>query len=202
MLLQLNRIQLDSPLNQSGQCLILTELILPRNGIARKAALKDVRLTKGKASFARAPFYEKALLKEKVDGLFGLRVSVTRPLKHPALNPFLRQLLATGIESSTDLLSPLLIRYSPLGDVLGQASEALADSIADTSPTFIATGGLDLDSETFTSGKITIPLKLTETIRSSQEVPLSQKREKRRRISKTYKKGSLLGEISLDLLGD
>ena len=83
MLLSLQTLTLDAPLNQSGECLILTELILPRNGIARKAALKDVRLIKGKRSFARAPFFEKALLKEKVDGPFGLKVSVTRPLSTP-----------------------------------------------------------------------------------------------------------------------
>jgi len=210
MILSLHKIALDAPLNQSGQCLILTELILPRNSIARKAALKDVQISTrstgsvrvGQASFARSPFYEKALLKEKVDGPFGLKVSVTRPLKHPELVQFARQLLATGIESSTDLLSPLLIRYSPLEDVLQEASDQLVDRITQTASSFIASGGLDLDSETLISGKITIPLKLTETFRKSDLPPGPKSRDKRKTSAKIYKKGSPIGEISFDLLVD
>jgi hypothetical protein len=210
MLLSLQAIQLDAPLNASGECLVLTELVLPRNAIARKAALKDVHLSKGKRSFARAPFYEKALLKEKVDGLFGIKVSVTRPLKHPELQKFLRQLIATGIESSTDLLSPLFIRYLPpalsrsnvLGDLLEEASDQLTDSITDSSPAFLATGGLDLDSASLTAGKISVPLKLTETIRKSDLPPGPKSREKRKTTAKFHKKGALVGEVSFDLSVD
>ena len=199
MILSLQKITLDAPLNQSGECLLLTELILPRNGIARKAALKDARLVKGKASFARAPFYEAGLLKERVDGPFGLKVSVTRPLKHPELTQFLRQLLATGIEGATDLLTSSLIRSAPLEDLLEEASDTLADRISETSATFIATGGIDLDSETLTTRKVTIPLKLIESLRSSASVPLSQKREKRKSTASLYKKGSIIGEVSFAL---
>ncbi len=199
MLLSLHSLQFELPLNQSGECLVLVELILPRNGIARKTALKELRLSKGKRSLARAPFYEKALLKEKVDGLFGIKVSATRPLKHPELNQFLRQLLATGIESSSDLLAPLLLRSAPFDDALEEAGEQLAERIQAPS-SFIAEGGLDLDAETLTTGPLQIPLKLTETQRVSDVPPGPKSREKRKTAAKTYKKGSAVGEIVLDLI--
>lgn len=216
MILSLHTLTLEAPLNQSGQCLVLAELILPRNGIARKAALKDVRLTThsttsassgqtgslrvAKASFVRKPFYEKALLKEKVDGRFGLKVSVTRPLKHPELNQFLRRLLATGIESSADLISPLALSLSNLvDDLVDETADQLADRILDDE-SFIATGGLDFDSETLTSGKITVPLKLTETLRKSDLPPGPKSRDKRKTAAKFYKKGSQIGQISFELL--
>jgi hypothetical protein len=178
---------------------MLTELILPRPGIAKKSALKDLRLTKGKRSLARAPFYEKALLKEKVDGLFGIRVSVTRPLKHPELNQFIKQLLATGIQGGADLLSALIIRYSPLDDVLEEAGDLLADKVASTSSMFIASGGIDLDGESLTPGPVTIPLNLNATLRLS-DVPVGPKaREKRKTSAKLYKKGSAVGSLVLDV---
>lgn len=199
MLLTVNSLQLDAPLNQTGECIVLIELILPRNGIARRSALKELSLKRGKRSLARAPFYEKALLKEKVDGVFGLKVSVSHPLKYPERNQFFRQLLATGIEGATDLISSSLIRHSLLSDLLDEAGEQFADRV-DGDLSFIASGGVDLDSESLIPGKVKIPLVLTERIRSSQQVKLSEKREKRIAAAKTYRKGSSAGEIILDLI--
>jgi len=206
MLLSLQTLTLDAPLNQSGECLILTELILPRNGIARKAALKDVRLIKGKRSFARAPFFEKALLKEKVDGPFGLKVSVTRPLKHPELNQFLRQLLATGIEGLGEAAALLAFPSLSISafakggrDLASAPFDAFADQVSDDAPHFIASGGLDLDSESLTAGTIRIPLELSKTLRKSDLSPGPKSREKRKSTAKIYKKGTVIGEIRLDL---
>ncbi|MDQ8209169.1 hypothetical protein QEH52_16705 [Coraliomargarita sp. SDUM461003] len=198
MILSLHSFALAAPLDLSGECLLLVELLLPRNGIARKTALKEVRLSKGKASFARAPFYERGLLKEKLDGPVGLKVSITRPLKHPELAQFMRQLWATGLESSGELLSSSLLRYTPFDDVVEEASEQVADRIAEE-PALIAEGGLDLDSERLSAGEIRIPLKLLSTLRSSRGLALSQQREKRKSASQTYKKGRLVGEIALHL---
>jgi len=202
MILSLNSIQLESPFDQTGECLILAELILPRNGIARRAALREFRVSKGKRSLAREPFYKKALLKERVDGSFGIKVSITRPLQHPELAKFARQLVATGIESSSDLFTSLLLRNSPFGDVLDEASEALGDAIAGTAPAFIASGGLDLDGDTLATGKLRIPLKLNDKLRTSQAVPLSARRDQRKQSAKTYKKGSTIGHITFDLFTD
>jgi hypothetical protein len=199
MLLSLNKIRLDAPLGVSGTSLVLAELVLPRNSIQLKSALREVDLEKGKRSLTRAPFYEKGLLKEKVDGPFGLKLSVTRPLPRPALSRFLRQLLGTGIESGADLLGPLAFRNSLISDIVEEAGEYLADAVSDAEPAFVATGGIDLDSEALESGTLNIPLKLSETIRSTNHLKLSEKRAKRRRAAKTYRKGSEIGEVSLKL---
>ena len=202
LIVSLDSIKLEAPLNQTGESLILTELVLPRNAIARKAALKNLRITKGRRSLVRAPFYVSGLLKEKVDGPFGVKVSVTRPLRHAEFRRLLRGLLATGVESSMDLLSPVLAAVtggSILDDLADEAVDRLADSIADETPAFIAVGGIDLESETLENGKITIPLKLTESIRRSAQPPGPKAREKRRSTTKLFRKGSAVGEIRLAL---
>lgn len=202
MILSLHSIQLDAPLDQTGELLALTELVLPRNAIARKTALQMIQLKAGKRSFARAPFYEAALLKEKVDGPFGLKVSVTQPLRHPGVSRFFRQLLATGIESSTDLFSTALA-FSGRGDLLGDLADAsaerLADAVGEDSPAFTAMGGIDLDSETLTAGRVRIPLKLLKSIRKSDQPPGPKAREKRRASTKRFRKGRVVGEITLNL---
>jgi hypothetical protein len=203
MILSLHSIRLNAPLNTTGESLLLTELILPRNAIARKAALKDIRLTKGTRSFARAPFYETGLLKEKVEGPFGLKVHLTRPLRHPEFSRFLRQILATGVDSSVDLLTSVFATApgtAVLGDLAEEAADQLSDSLADTTPSFIAVGGIDLQSEGLENGRITIPLKLIESVRQSDQPPGPRARENRR-AAQLFRKGSPVGEIQLDLQG-
>lgn len=202
MILSLHAIQLDAPLNQTGASFILTELILPRNAIARKTALKNVRLAKGKRNWGRAPFYETGLLKEKVEGPFGVKVSVTRPLNHAEFSRFVRKLLATGLESSVDLLSPALAvatGSSILSDLADEAADQLADAVEGKEAVFIAEGGLDLDSETLVDGPIHIPLRLTEGVRQSDQPPGPRARDNRRANTRLFRKGSPVGEIVLAL---
>lgn len=199
LILSLHSLQLNAPLDGSGDCLVLTELILPRNAIRSKSVLTPVQLSKGRRSFVRAPFYEKALLKEKVESRFGLKVSVTRPLPYPQFQQLVRQLLATGVESSIDLIAPLLSRQPLAGDLIDEVTDFVADKITDRSPAFIAVGGMDLDRATLASGKIAIPLKLTETIRQSDLPPGPKSREKRKSSTRRLSKGTIIGEISLDL---
>jgi len=206
MLLQLQKISLAHPLDTTGTSLVLTELILPRNAIQAKRAFLDVDLKKGQRSLARAPFYEKALLKEKVEGRFGLKVSVTRPLQANALGSLLRQLAATAIESTADGFKPLssLLASNPvtmslLPDLIGEAGAQLADRVADDTPVFIAMGGLDLDSETLQSGGLVVPLKLTESVKDYGDLKLSERRDKRKRAGKTLRSGTKIGEVVLQL---
>jgi len=206
MLLSLKALTLDAPLNQTGECLVLTELILPRPGIAKKSALKDLRLTKGKVSLARAPFYEKALLKEKVDGPFGIKVSITRPLKHPELNQFLKQLLATGIQglgeaASFSAFPSLSISAFAKGlrELIEVPFDKVSNALESNDLSFLASGGIDLDSESLVPGPISIELKLEERIRLA-EIPVGPKaRDKRKSSAKIYKKGSAIGSVTFDL---
>jgi hypothetical protein len=203
MILSLHHIQLDAPLNLSGTCIVLTELILPRNGIAKKSALKEVPLKQGKRNLQRQPFYEKAVLKEKVVGLVGLKVSITRPLKHAERTRFLRQLLAAGLESSVDLISLSNANLSELvSDVLDEAVDQWADNYTDDDPSFLASGGIDLDTEALHSGPVSIDLKLEKSLRRSQHTPGPKAREQRKAKSQQYRKGLKVGQITLDLMQD
>jgi hypothetical protein len=198
MLLTLNAIQLSAPLDGTGECLVLAELVLPRPAIARRAALKPVRVTRGKRSLGRAAFVDKALLKERVDGPFGLRVAVTRPLRQPELVRTLRTLLAAGIEDFGGEVARR-VPFGPAGELVDTLGETLADRLEEDRPGFIAEGTLDLDSERLSPEKLNLPLKLNETLRSSSHLKPSERRAKRRRQSKTYRKGTIIGDLTLDV---
>ena len=199
LVLTVQQIHLDAPLDLTGSCLVLAELVLPRNSIQRKRALREVSVKNGHRSLKRAPFYQTALLKEKVDGRFGLKVSITRPLKNRALDVQVRSLLATAIESGTDLLASLLFKGNLLEDVVEAGGEQLADALQSEEPVFIAAGGIDLQADALRSGVLTIPLKLTKTLRISDTPPGPRAREQRKKSAKTYRKGSTVGEIQLAL---
>ena len=198
MLLTLNRVGLEAPLDDTGECLLLVELVLPRPAIARRAALKPIRLSKGRRSLRSSPFHERALLKEKVDGPFGLKVSVTRSLRHPQVARLAARLLAAGIEDLGGELAKL-VPFGPAGELIDTLGETASDRLTNEDPHFIAAGGLDLDSEGLRPGLREIPLKLTETLRGSDLPPGPRSRERRRRQSRTYRKGTAVGSVTLDL---
>ena len=198
MLSKLHSLRLDAPLDLSGESLVFVELVVPRPAIARRSTLKPVQLRRGGRTFARQPLYETALLKERVDGPFGLKVAVTRPGKHPEWRRLFRQLLAEGAKSLGDVG---FSGFDLLDDIAEEAFDQLADRIGEDAPVFAAAGGLDLDSETLESGRLTLPLHLTRSIRSSAHLPLSERREKRKSQAKTFRKGLRVGEVVVEIGG-
>ena len=199
MLLLLDKIALETPIKLTGESLVLAELVLPRNAIARRSVLKPVQLNRGKRSLARAGFVQQALLKERVEGLFGLRVAVTRPLGQRELAATLRRLLAAGIEEFGSELARR-VPFGPAGELVDAFGEELADQITDDAPDFIAQGSVDLDSESLVPGKLAIPLSLIESIRSSAHLKLSEKRAKRQSAAKTLRKGMAVGELVVEMV--
>ena len=196
MLSKLHSLRLDAPLDLTGESLVFVELIVPRPTIARRSNLKPVQLRRGGRSFAREPLYETVLLKERVDGPFGLKVAVTRPGKHPEWRRLFRKLLAEGAKSLGDVG---VSSFDFLDDIAEEAFDQLADRIGGDAPGFAAAGGRDLDSETLQSGRLTIPLHLIRSIRSSAHLPLSERREKRRSQAKTFRKNLRVGEVVLEI---
>lgn len=196
--LELSKLSLNLPLDQSGETLALTSLVLPRPAIRQRTTLKNFRLQKGKANFARKAFYEKALLKEKVDGRFSLTVQFTRPTAHPELQAWLQAMTGVGLETIGDALAGGLT-LSALRPLLREPFDGLADQLTDDAPEFILHGGLDLDSETLKPGKISIPLQLTQSIRKSDLPPGPKSRDKRKTSAKTYKKGLTVGEAVVEV---
>ncbi|MFP4674457.1 MAG: hypothetical protein ACLFO5_07715 [Opitutales bacterium] len=197
--ISLHALALEEPLNATGAVIVLTELILPRPAITRKSALKTLRLTRGKRSLAKAPFYETGQLKEKVDGRFGLKVSVTRPgtLSNEALD-LLRSVLAAGVETAGDSLASLNnIPLPTLKGLIKTPFQELADRVEDDALEFFAEGGLDLDTEEGIPAQVAIPLRLTRMVRHHDLPPGPKAREKRRQDTKFHKKGTPAGKIEL-----
>lgn len=201
MVTTLHSLALDAPLDGSGESLVLVELIVPRPAIARRATLKPVRLRQGRRSLAREPFYERVLLKERVEGPFGLKVSITRPLPRPELSRLARQLLATGVATLPDFISSTFPLADLIEDLAEEATDPLADRLTED-PRFLASGGRDLDSIALRNHRLTVPLRLTRSIRSSDHIPLSKKRDKRKSGTRTYRKGKTAGEVVIELMVD
>ncbi len=192
----LRSLKLETPLAISGHSLLQCNLILPRPGIQSRAALKPVALKKGAVSLRRAPFYESALLKEKVDGRFGLQIRLTRPQSNPAATRALQALLATVIEAAGDTLAAQ-VPVSALRGLVRSPFDQVAEQLEDDTPDFLLTGGLDLESENLEPGEITMPLKLIERLRHNSLPPGPKRRDARKTKTTTYKKGLTIGEAVL-----
>jgi hypothetical protein len=203
--LTLRSLKLSTPLAGNGHSLLQARLILPRPGIQGRHALKALELKRGTVSLRRAPFYQAGLLKEKVEGRFGLQVQLTRPQRNPEATRALQALLASVIDAAGDTLAAQ-IPLSSLRNLARAPFEQLVDQIDDDAPEFILEGGLDCDSETLTSGSITLPLRLTQTLRPQRTPPQPQLRTRRTpsqsQQSTTYKKGLPLGEAVFDIQVD
>jgi hypothetical protein len=110
----------------------------------------------------------------------------------------LRDLFARGLE---DLGGEIARRvpFGPAGEIVDSLGERFADHIGEDSPNFLAECSLDLDSDGIKDGLVEIPLHLIQTILSSQHLKLSDKREARRGKAKTYRKGTQVGHLTLEM---
>jgi hypothetical protein len=201
MLITLENIELDSPLDRSGAALVSVELVLPRPAIALRRALLEVPLRSGKRSMQRANFHEKALLKERVDGLFGLKVAITRPTPPSQFADVLRDILSTGIQNVGDILARMSFTTPPARRIAMMPTDAVADAIQDTSPMFIADGSLDLASDSLTSGILSVPLRLNKTVRESNSPSGPRNRPTRKATAtQVFRKGTPVGTIQLRVM--
>ncbi|MCH8475270.1 MAG: hypothetical protein LAT55_08580 [Opitutales bacterium] len=199
MLLTLEKVDLSSPLNRNGKILVMAELILPRPAIALRRALLEVSLRQGKRSLAKAAFFEKALLKERVDGAFGLRVAVTEPTAPNRFGDLLSDILSTGIKNAGDIFARMAFTTPPARRIAMFPSDTVAEAIQDTSPKYVAEGSLDLSSESLSDGPLEIPILLNKTLRETNAVSGPRNRRARRPSSpsQTFRKGSPAGTLQL-----
>lgn len=193
--LSLESLSLEPPLSQNGQCLLSTALILPRPGIQLKSNLKSVQLRRGQANYRKAPFYQAGVLKEKVEGRFGLQVRLTAPQSTPEFKAMVSQLTAMGLETVGDFLAAG-IQLSAVRQLVTSAFDQAADKVADTEDDFLLEGGLDLvlDDRTESARAVHLPLKLTRSLRINHRAPGPKTRDTLKPKTKTYKKGLTLGE--------
>ncbi len=77
-------------------------------------------------------------------------------------------------------------------------ADAIAEAIQDTSPEYVADGSLDLASETLSSGLLSVPIKLNQTLRESN-LPSGPRNRPTRKASasQVFRKGRVAGSIEL-----
>lgn len=198
MLLTLEKVELEAPLAGNGSVMVMAELVLPRPAIALRRALLEVSLRKGKRSLVKDSFLEKALLKERVDGSFGLKVAVTRPSPPNQFADLLRGILASGIQNAGDILSRMYYTTPPARRLAMGPTDAIAGALNDTGPEYLADGSLDLSSGTLTNGLLTVPIKLNRNLRDS-DPPAGPRNRPRTNAaaSHVFRKGHAVGQIVL-----
>lgn len=201
MLLTLEKVDLPKPLNRNGKILVLAELILPRPAIALRRALVEVTLRQGKRSLAKAAFFEKALLKERVDGPFGLRVAVTEPTTPNRFGELLNDVLSTGIQNAGDIFARMAFTTPPARRIAMFPTNAVAEAIQDTNPSYIAEGHLDLQSDSLSDGLLDIELRLTQNLREPNRISGPRARRTRRPSSTAFRKGTPAGLVQLKVTG-
>lgn len=121
-------------------------LIAPRPMIVERSALRTVALQDKAWTQQAAPFYQRVLFKETVQGPFGIVLELSPPTDADGLDRWLREILATAVETAAevaavDLATPMrgLIRnpFRLLGRSLRNPDEAET----------LASGGIDASSE-------------------------------------------------------
>lgn len=176
------------------------ELVWPRPAISSRVGLLPLELRRGKAALTRRPFYERLLLKEKVDGSFGLVVRITKPGKGPALPPALAEIFSTALSAIGSGLGAPLVN-SAIRPIVREPLNQLADVFEDDEPLFIAEAGIDLNAEEDWIGERKFELKTTKTLKIPSE-PQAGPRTKtvaKKQKSATVRKGAIIAEVVLEL---
>ncbi|MBC2601235.1 hypothetical protein [Puniceicoccus vermicola] len=179
---------------------ISAELVWPRPAISARMGFQTFSLRKGKASLRGTKDYERLLLKEKVDGRFGLVIGLTKPGPQWALNSAMAEILGTALSGiGSGLAAPFV--STALRPLLREPFNQLADKIEDDEPILIAEAGIDLHSEDDWVGEHKFELKTTKSLKLPLE-PKAGPRTKsvaKKQKFQTIRKGTVIAEVILEL---
>lgn len=159
-------------------------------------------LRQGKARLPLKPRYERLLLKERVDGNFGLSVGMTKLQGNPKATELFQELLVTAVEAVGGVLSSRMdLPVSALKQVIESPFDTLADQLEDDALQLVATAGFDFHSESAWEGEHTFELKLNRTLRIAPEVKSGPPKERqvRNRKVQTFRKGTSVASVTLAL---
>ena len=134
----------------SGRHVVMGSLIWPRPRIAERTAAKTVTFEDNAAELKQARWAERIVWKEVVEGPFALEFAVTGRVTDSQLAQFLRALGASTLKLTGEEAEDM-IAGSLAGGMVKVPFKFLSKAISDAGkegPTVIATGGLDLHSET------------------------------------------------------
>ena len=173
--LEFTLVSLDLPprrhLLQSTHLMTAT-LLWPRIGIAKKTTEQEVRLKKGRCDKADAPWNERILFKESVEGSFALAVSLTVSVMRQHLRTFRRALAGYALTAAGSAVDD----FGPAGEVAELPLKAMAKVVNNASkePELFAQGAIDLDATQFANGDS--PQLVTVKLYSALELMKVQRR--------------------------
>jgi len=175
---------------------LVANLIWPRGAIAKKTSAQACRLRKG--MMAEAPWGERVLFKEDVEGRFAVQVSVSEATDGDKLEEFLRSVAGTALAAAGEFYAAE-IPGAPLRKMARAPVDYLAKEIGKMPASrAMVEGMIDLTPKDISNGmNVTIPLKAVQT----QYVTRKKMRRGRMESSKeaVVKKGEACGEITLGI---
>lgn len=184
----------------NGSCAAVAELVWPRPAISSRVGIIPLDLRQGKAVLPKSPAYKRLLLKERVDGNFGLVVGITKPGKGSLLNEAMAEIFSQAFSTIGSGLSAY-VGNSALRGLLREPFKQLGYTVEDDEPVLVAEAGIDLDSESDWIGQKKFELKTTKTLRMPTE-PKAGPRTKniaKKQKHETVRKGSVIAEAVLEL---
>ena len=165
--LEFTLVSIDLPLRKhlpQSTHLLSATLLWPRVGIAKKTAEQEVRFKKGRCDKAEAPWNERILFKESVEGDFALAVSLTVSALRTHLRTFRRALAGYALTAAGSAVDD----FGPAGEVAELPLKAMSKVVSNASkePELFAQGAIDLNATDFATEE---PQNITVRLYSALE---------------------------------
>ena len=166
--LEFTLVSIDLPLRKhlpQSTHLLSATLLWPRVGIAKKTAEQEVRFKKGRCDKAEAPWNERILFKESVEGDFALAVSLTVSALRTHLRTFRRALAGYALTAAGSAVDD----FGPAGEVAELPLKAMSKVVGNLpkEPELLAQGAIDLNAADFASEE---PQNITVKLYSALEL--------------------------------
>ena len=166
--LEFTLVSIDLPLRKhlpQSTHLLSATLLWPRVGVAKKTAEQEVRFKKGRCDKAEAPWNERILFKESVEGDFALAVSLTVSALRTHLRTFRRALAGYALTAAGSAVDD----FGPAGEVAELPLKAMSKVVGNLpkDPELLAQGAIDLNAADFATDE---PQNITVRLYSALEL--------------------------------
>ena len=125
--------------------LVTVDLICPRASIAKKTAAKEVKFQKAKADLKGQGWTERVMLREDVDGHFGLAVQLSEVLDDEWFEKFLRATAKIALKEFRDVVQQYTVGISDIASAPIDALSQLEGTYP--GPKTVAQGVLDVTED-------------------------------------------------------
>lgn len=191
-IIELKQLETDLPKTVLGQHLLSVELTWPRPGIELKQAVRRVKFaSKPSFDWSRTPLSEKMVHKEKVDGRYGIKVSLTEHSSDSRLESLLEAFALGSVRVGAELAedsAPLGFKYLLRG-VRKELQDQLEEAF-DEGPDFLGEGEITIPTEK--TGMLEVPLYASQTIYENTSQPRRSGRPGARGRGSAPKRGKAL----------